>query len=571
MLSLKKIKKNLVRARDFLLFPIYFIKYGPIKIIPTALNKRLPDRCNIYSLPEALVAPYLKIFENISSKDLNAVFIGCYDNFNYCPSKLMLGLGESSSRIANLIACNSCARSLRKTVPKNKIYEISTLISEAKKKLPTSGALQDLSISEVENLANYDTMIAFKKDVSDFNFEATEFKRKIVCDCLAYINLYRSILSSGVKMGNVYFFDHYSAISSARSYLSKNQIPNFSVYRSLFDNAKTDLIKITKKINFQESLLDYESFNLISPLPLKGWIVNKLIDELMQRQNSEGPHIYSIKKTGALRIDIPENKKVILAFNSSNDEYRAFEEHYFALNVIPRRKTEDAFSDQFEWLEFLVDKVELSDEYYLIIRLHPRLFANHRDGKVADDYIRYKNLLNGKFKNVLIIWPENNISAYDLFELADVASVSWTSISDELAKMGIKSVCGISKFYFNYDNVNIFKEKTKEAFWNRLVQCAEVPTTLDEFKFAFRASFFRLIGQFYQAEKSINVTTDDLDEIDTLKNYYKNFTGSQIEEDQAINNGINELLKFLSNDQLPMPSKNIHKKLRHLVNYSIKV
>jgi hypothetical protein len=98
-----------------------------------------------------------------------------------------------------------------------------------------------------------------------------------------------------------------------------------------------------------------------------------------------------------------------------------------------------------------------------------------------------------------------------------------------------------------------------------------VPTTLDEFKFAFRASFFRLIGQFYQAEKSINVTTDDLDEIDTLKNYYKNFTGSQIEEDQAINNGINELLKFLSNDQLPMPSKNIHKKLRHLVNYSIKV
>ena len=51
------------------------------------------------------------------------------------------------------------------------------------------------------------------------------------------------------------------------------------------------------------------------------------------------------------------------------------------------------------------------------------------------------------FKNVTVVWPENNISTYNVIELIDFATVSWSSIGIEISLLGIPVVTGIQRYF----------------------------------------------------------------------------------------------------------------------------
>jgi hypothetical protein len=101
-----------------------------------------------------------------------------------------------------------------------------------------------------------------------------------------------------------------------------------------------------------------------------------------------------------------------------------------------------AFADQFEWLDELVEWVEASDDYQLVIRIHPRVGVTPRDDVRSPDYDLYRAKYGRQYRHCRIVWPEEKISSYDLAELADCALVSWSSMGLELARFGLPVLSG---------------------------------------------------------------------------------------------------------------------------------
>ena len=94
------------------------------------------------------------------------------------------------------------------------------------------------------------------------------------------------------------------------------------------------------------------------------------------------------------------------------------------------------FRDQIEWLEALIKKVELSRNLQLIVRIHPREGANRREAVVSSHLGLLKSRFSRSYNHVRFVWPGDEVSSYDLMELADVGPRSWSSTALEMARLG---------------------------------------------------------------------------------------------------------------------------------------
>lgn len=133
------------------------------------------------------------------------------------------------------------------------------------------------------------------------------------------------------------------------------------------------------------------------------------------------------------KVNPHNNRKVLIAATSSADERFALEQSGIR-QIFPRE--EYLFPTQTEWLAFLISRMRKSQDLALIIRVHPREFPNKREGVTSTNSERLHQLLRDLPDNVMVNWPSDGISFYDLMLRADLIVSCWSSVVLESSLFG---------------------------------------------------------------------------------------------------------------------------------------
>jgi hypothetical protein len=130
-----------------------------------------------------------------------------------------------------------------------------------------------------------------------------------------------------------------------------------------------------------------------------------------------------------------KNKKIFLATLSSSDER-------FAYNFVGQKDSiyGKLFKKQIDWIRYLIDYFTQKDNYFLIIRVHPRELPNPRLKGISDNALELKKLLIDLPKNIVVNWPDEKISIYNLAHEVDVLLNSHSSSSLDFLFLGLPVV-----------------------------------------------------------------------------------------------------------------------------------
>jgi hypothetical protein len=156
-------------------------------------------------------------------------------------------------------------------------------------------------------------------------------------------------------------------------------------------------------------------------------------------------------------------RKLALAVTSSWDEL-------IAAQLTSTTKSDisaNPFRDQKEWISSLLAFFSENPEWCLLIRPHPREYANRKSNNPNDSQhgIAIRTLLSGTLPaNVWVNWPEQQISLYDLLDHADVVLNGWSSAGEEAGLLGIPSVCTFPAFVNYPHDLDFFAHSSAEYF-----------------------------------------------------------------------------------------------------------
>lgn len=168
------------------------------------------------------------------------------------------------------------------------------------------------------------------------------------------------------------------------------------------------------------------------------------------------------------KLNIPSSAPVLLIPMSSEDELNAAE----LADFIPDRSGRpNLFPDQFTWIRHVFTFAAKHPDLAFVLRLHPRMFPNKREGILAPVVVQVEELIKEAPSNIHINFPTDEISLYDLLQIVDVVLGYRSTVGVEAAAFGIPVVAPANKDFFTYPNtigttaltVNEFDEAILEA------------------------------------------------------------------------------------------------------------
>lgn len=139
------------------------------------------------------------------------------------------------------------------------------------------------------------------------------------------------------------------------------------------------------------------------------------------------------------------HSKCLVYFTSSPDEQILTDHKYDSCSLQSGliSKGIDLFSDEFEMFSDLI-QYSIHNGYGLIVRMHPRLGAEHRSTHVSSAreqfFRRLESLDDLSAKQILLINPEVQLSSYWLGAHASVNIFYRSSIGTELLMLGLPSI-----------------------------------------------------------------------------------------------------------------------------------
>ncbi|SHN82377.1 hypothetical protein [Bradyrhizobium erythrophlei] len=245
----------------------------------------------------------------------------------------------------------------------------------------------------------------------------------------------------------------YSLNRTVCSLADTSNIPHFMLHAGRHHKFRLQQMTVFKGIaNYSliNRLPTAEKYRAIPCTTKQVDIINEHVRELL---NATSLWVYSIKsdKSHSQRLldhfGIRAGQKVLLAIMRSGDERLAAGyagvEHFEAQPI---------FSDQYEWLTWLIEYARANSEYSIIFRVHPREFPNKREQVTSQNAVRFSALLKDIDlpENFHVNLPEDQLSLHDLFKITDVVLNNTSTAALEASLFGIP-VVGIGDEVFGFD------------------------------------------------------------------------------------------------------------------------
>jgi len=176
-----------------------------------------------------------------------------------------------------------------------------------------------------------------------------------------------------------------------------------------------------------------------------------------------------------------------VVYTSSLDERYGLDSSLNLWNAHPGRK--DAFDSQIEWLEALQAFAASRDDLQIVVRVHPREGTKKRTG-ISEHLTQMKSAFAEPMQDVIIVWPDDPASSYDLMELADVVLVAWSSMGLESFRVGVPVLSWAGNMYY-VDSDCVRVATTKEDYFVTLDKMLNQNPTFEQLREGVRYYHWR--------------------------------------------------------------------------------
>lgn len=527
----------------------------------------------LFFLPEMAVELYAKMLvsvaERIRDRGYEPVFFGCNGFLNNCI--LQDRLSFRSALFKNASVCARCQIESADAANKYNLNYLECRRSGVRT-VSFSGNTVDERLAylykgvPVGRLAYYDLSIKFKRDRTRRELSPKEilYYDGAISDGVGIIDFLDRNKSS-VRLNAVVAIDEYSLANAVREWARINSISAFRAGFSYHFNADPQFVTLSStKTRASEKCDRASRWKMWRDVPLPAPVIDEIAADLIFRMSGSGGHIFSSNYTGDLdglleRYGLRREVKTLVVFSSANDEIDAISELSKALG--DQFEVHDAFDSQIAWLEAVVAYARHND-VQVLIKMHPRLSKSHRDAGSAEDLHIYRALEEASPSNVVFLWPEANVSAYDILQLADFCLTSWGTMGLEAAKLGVPVVTGMTKITFATPGLSLFSKAESEAQFYRLIGEPKADICVEDLAEAFRwHHLMHMSGAIIlEGDRDLNLYGEDFGydfadvligaDVEDKKHEFlslraaKDFAGAEQEEYSAILAAIHKLTYF---------------------------
>lgn len=350
----------------------------------------------------------------------------------------------------------------------------------------TPETVQSFKVDDVPigKISLHDTLLYHKQDNLVFHVDTPVWHDMIQTAraCILLALRLRRYLSKNPFYGLVVYNSHYSVNRTAVAVAEQTGIKVFSMHGGaslkylwdtlMFARGDIDQHKPACVRNWEQS---YSTKPLTRrKLDLVEGHFKALFDGSMAHAYSAPIGTASCAELLA-KVNPDGTRKVLLAATSSADERFALEQS--GIRTI-FDQSEYLFPTQIDWLEFLISQMPKHPELGLIIRIHPRELPNKREGVTSTNARRLQALLVDLPENVVINWPTDNISFYDLMLRVDLILTCWSSVVLESSLFGSPIVLPYNPVRY-YDIIADRVCRDKPSYWETVREFASAPWTIE--------------------------------------------------------------------------------------------
>lgn len=416
--------------------------------------KSAPPGSILFFAPEAGVSPHLGalclVARSLAERGHSVVFTRCFRAFQRCPVMDMRRVPLSPSAAVREQTCMQCvsesfsalrefglhALDLRPFLTRESEEEISSVLAAS------PADLRDLTYDGIPfgKLSVMNLVLARKVSrLEEATGENRDAWLAYIGDALRAYLAGRELMARARPSAVVYFNDN-AMYLGFRIAAERAGVKAFTVAHPPHRNLDRRRIVIAQRPTTLYLHEICRAWIEWAELSLPEAAVRDGGDDLIDRYCAQGSHHYSPARTAFSRellknLALDGDRKLLVAYTSSLDEAiatRLVAEGLGAPLAIPP----EPFRDQLDWLTSLAAFVEESADLQLVIRVHPREGADRRGGGVSEHLGTLREKLAGSYRHTRIVWPEDEISSYDLAELAHLVLTAWSNIGIELARVG---------------------------------------------------------------------------------------------------------------------------------------
>lgn len=442
--------------------------------------------------------------------------VWCYGLFPRCPVKQMRQLSFKEASLLESAVCLHCAAT-NDSMARNfgiplvdlRRWPTPTHLAAATNAVDLfAGRLLEFEFDGVAfgKLAAMDLVLATKRcDLSEPDPETEAKWRVLIKNSLFSFLLFTDVLST-LDVTSVILFNDYSMMLAARLAAERRGIRALTITQATHLNNDNSRVVVRKDIGNNDYQSHLATWRSTKARPLTSGQVTDVCDDVIVRLKATGSHTFSPSKTLVTdgfkaKLGFPEDCRLIVAYTSSLDELVAQRMTTAGANRAPVLERQ-AFDTQVEWLGFLAAFVARRPDVHLAIRVHPREGAAGpaaKAGKIQRVESEHLQILREAFPGdppcTKIFWPDDPVSSYDLAEIADVATVSFSTIGLELARLGVPVVAYVEGVGPYVADCFTPLTLTPAEFETELSRALQAPPSADTWRLAMRFSWFAFLGQ----------------------------------------------------------------------------
>ena len=446
---------------------------------------------DVHALPEALVGESLKF------KGHDVVAVNCDGLYkNMCLCMPLININNLSAKKEICKKCITNRNHVNKEFSFRAIlidsyinHESRELITLAAKSITQTNYLEfHINNFPIAKYALYEFMLNHK--LSSTNIPNQLWKE--------YVEIFKNTVATYYAILEIIKQEKPDRITTYNSLYSVNRIvcsvadelgiPNFFLHAGFNLKRRIQQLLIFRKIeglalvNLDPYLLQYRE-RPCNDDQLE--LINEHIGELF---NASSPWVYSIKSAKLTcneirkRVNAKEGQKIILAVMRSNDERTAA-----ALSGVDLFKSKPIFSSQLDWLRWLADFAKKNPNYSIIFRVHPREFANKREGVTsqnAETILQFLKIFDIP-TNLYINLPSDKMSLHDLLKITDLVLNNSSSAGLEATLFGIP-LLGLGDDLYSYDKALQLEPSSVEDYESLIVLLASQKWSIDRVVKAYR-------------------------------------------------------------------------------------
>ncbi len=444
-----------------------------------------------HAFPEAIIADMLKTYGN------KITYITCGETFKkFCIPMSAFGLSITADSRDKLALCTQCR--INKNLIRKKFsldgYDLQDVLSD-NDNLETIRLISHINKSnfidfqvngiEIGRIALYEFLLNAKKN--SFEFSDNEWHEYSIAleNCIKSLFACQKIITQEQPDRVIIYNTLYSVNHVCKQVAEKEGIPVYFIHagENLSNRLSTMIVAKDTTFKYRKELIthwpDYR--DKISLLDKYSDVTDHFL-EIMG-----GKHFLaysSAKEHDSLGVraqyNIPKDAKILTATMSSNDERFAAE----SIRVVPVYNNL-IFPLQVNWIQCLIDYVKKKENLFLIIRVHPREFPNKRDRVKSEHAVLLEKVFQKLPRNVIVNWPTDELSLYDLAQDTAVFLNAWSSVGEEMSLLGIPVVIYSDKLILYPSDLNYLAED-KQDYFEKIEQALKDGWDFEKTRSAYR-------------------------------------------------------------------------------------